>query len=100
MIKEIKEQEEERRLKKQKEYMKKINNMINKRLKLEEKKQAEYENIINEQKQKFEKTRTNLENSKKTDEMIRLNILEYQRALVFRGLDKEEATTQKKSNAR
>ena len=37
---------------------------------------------------------------KKTDELIRQNILEYQRALVFRGLDKDQATSLKRSNAR
>ena len=99
-IKELQEQNEEERMKKQKAYIKKLNDMTTKRLRLEEKRQIEYENIINEQKQKFAKTKINLENYKKTDELIRQNILEYQRALVFRGLDKDQATSLKRSNAR
>ena len=99
-IKELQEQNEEERMKKQKAYIKKLNDMTTKRLRLEEKRQIEYENIINEQNQKFAKTKINLENYKKTDELIRQNILEYQRALVFRGLDKDQATSLKRSNAR
>ena len=99
-IEELQEQNEEERMKKQKAYIKKLNDMTTKRLRLEEKRQIEYENIINEQKQKFAKTKINLENYKKTDELIRQNILEYQRALVFRGLDKDQATSLKRSNAR
>lgn len=86
---------EANRIKKQKDYEKKLNAMNSKREKLEE-----YEKMINEQKEKFRKTRINLTASRNEDEAIRLNILEYQRAFVFRGLDRDQVTNLKRVNAR
>ena len=91
---------EANRLKKQKDYEKKLNAMNSKREKLEEKKQEEYERMINEQKEKFKKAKRNLRVNKNEDEAIRINILEYQREFVFRGLDRDQVTTLKRSKAR
>ena len=100
MVRELQEENERQRIAKQKKYMKKLNDMTKKRLELEEKKQQDYEAILETQRVKFENTKTNLKELQKDDELFRQSILDYQRALVFRGVDKDKATTMKKSNAR
>ena len=91
-IQEMLEDEEAKRQKDRERFMEKLERMTQQRQALDKQKNALCEMRIEEFNRKFEKTKQNLKKAQKVSDEIREGTLEYQRALIFKGKSKEDAT--------
>lgn len=98
-IKEIKVQREADLKRKKYRIIQKIENMIKKRNDIEEEKHRKMEEIIKEEKHKKKVVNRRLEMIKRDDNEFRNAVLSYQQELIWRALDKDNATNLKRSNA-
>jgi hypothetical protein len=100
-IKEMREEQDKIQLKKVKKFQKKLNEMNKRREQIEQRKKEDTHKLQEIQKERFERVKDNLINNKNEDEEVRLNILDYQREMVFnRAEKKDNAIESKKNNAR
>lgn len=100
MVQEILEKEEEKREKDRQRFLDKLEKMDKQRQMLEEQKNALCEMRIEEYNRKYAKTKKNLEEEHKLSKEFRENTLEYQKALVFKGKGKQDATLNNRYLAR
>jgi hypothetical protein len=100
LIKEKKEEVEKKRLADQKRFIKKLKEMEKKKLDAEERKKEYIEKLKRNHEDKVLNCKEVLESYKQEDDEYREAILEYQRTLITRANEKENAVTIKKNNAR
>lgn len=98
-IREIKEQRENDLKRKKNRIMQKIESMIKKRNNLEEEHHRRLEEELREEENKKKEVTNRLEIIKRNENEFRDAVLLYQQDLIFRALDKENATNLKRSNA-
>ena len=100
LINEKKEEVEKKRLADQKRYIKKLKDMEKKKLEAEERKRDFIEKLRRNHEDKVMNCKETLESYKQEDDEFREDILEYQRMLITRANEKENAIKMKKNNAR
>ena len=100
LINEKKEEVEKKRLADQKRFIKKLKDMEKKKLEAEERKRDFIEKLRRNHEDKVMNCKETLESYKQEDDEFREDILEYQRMLITRANEKENAIKMKKNNAR
>jgi hypothetical protein len=100
LINEKKEEVEKKRLADQKRFIKKLNDMERKKLEAQERKKDYIEKLRRNHEDKVLNCKETLETYKQEDDEFREDILEYQRMLITRANEKENAVKMKKNNAR
>ena len=100
LINEKKEEVEKKRLADQKRFIKKLKDMEKKKLEAEERKRDFIEKLRRNHEDKVMNCKETLESYKQEDDEFREDILEYQRMLITRANEKENAVKMKKNNAR